>query len=296
MAWAGSKPTFVRYLLTHIFIHQTTQYNIPMNAHTNLKPFDRTQFNYSSLTIRLAHRTDALAIETLRKTAYERSKRINIQDLSLLNWDASHEKHPILVIENEAGELVSTMRGIWVESPEALMKFGNFIPPASWSYPLVILKAGCTKWEYRGLSLNTLLKKELIHHLVGSQATSVVNEINRGSRRIDQMEAMGFDPFVDATLKGSFEDTDPMCFRTPLAIGMLQNAHYSTFVNSGDAVMTKAFVDFKRLPDDTARFSTFYKKQATARLFKQAIQVSLRGTQPQFPFPVNSKTQWVATA
>ena len=235
-----------------------------MNPKVIQNPSPQAPFNYDSLTIRLADRRDAPAVEELRKTAYERSRSISIRDLSILNWDRSHERHPVLVVENEQGELVSTMRGVWIETPEELQKFSNFIPPRTISYPLLLLKAGCTRFEYRGLGLNTLQKMELIKHLVGSEVTCVVNEINRGSRRIARMESMGFDRFFDVNLKRSYGSSDPMAFRSPLAVGILPRERFSHFIYAGKEELVNAFKTLHRVVGDASRFSTYFKQRELA--------------------------------
>lgn len=209
---------------------------------------------FSALKVRLATRIDAERLQSLRVNAYGQAANIELIDSRVMMWNHTDEKNLVLVVENEAGELISTMKALLIRDANTFLRETNIIPSPSMAFPVLYLKTGSTAKPYWGNGLNTILKMEFVKYLLGSPIQNLINTINQGTSRIALLESLGFH-FTEADT--SQRKNSPFKFHTPLAIGVLNCKNFNSFLRNADVRLQGALEDLLRSEEDQKRIEEY---------------------------------------
>lgn len=216
----------------------------------------KDSFDFGSLTLRCVQPSDKQRLEALRIEAFRNAKNTSLIDDTPLRWNQVEEKHLCLVVENEAGEIVSTIRAVKIEDTATFLHWSNIIAGPEIQFPLLYLKNGATAVAYRRLGLNIILKMVLIHQCLESNVQCMVNTINEGTSRIKLIESMGF-RFSKPKLRKRDVGNSPFIFRTPLTMGLLHRPDFHKFLGGGESGIDKAWQAIGKEPASLDHISAY---------------------------------------
>ena len=217
---------------------------------------ERVPLDYGKLKVRLATRDDATQVKNLRVNAYGQAINIRLIDPEVMAWNTSDDENLVFVVENEHGELISTMKALLICEPTRFLEETNIYPPLGMEFPVLYLKTGSTARPYWGNGLNALLKMEIVRYLSVSPVRNMINTINQGTSRIQMLEGLGFN-FEVANLRPRNRENSPFKFNTPLTIGTLHYSSYEYFLVKAPLALRNALGTWQRNFDDLLRIDSY---------------------------------------
>ncbi|MEM7036692.1 MAG: hypothetical protein AAF570_06910 [Bacteroidota bacterium] len=195
---------------------------------------------YSGLTIRFAESCDAAKVVDLRMRAYTATDKFAITDPAAVTWRATDEHGCVLVAETATGDFAATITGFCATDAAEFKRLTNVYPPPGTVFPVYYFTHGCTDFAFRKRGLNTLLKVLQVQALAGTRIQTVGHNINVGSRRVDEMAAMGFQYHAAVRVNAQGRGYE---HRTPLLAGIIGQAHFAEITDHLETRLKKALTE-----------------------------------------------------
>lgn len=196
---------------------------------------EKKNFDYQQLTLRRATVKDGETVKKLRLDAYAKSVTLSLIDHSVMHWTALDDQNMVLLVENENGDPVATLKGYKVWNEREFNQVSNTVCPPDLTFPLLYLSTGCTHKNYQKKGMNTLLKLFFIRFLIDSDVPQLVQTITTGTKRIKMLEKLGFE----------FRDIPPVetaiVINSQLLLGTLDREDFRKALPSATANLQSAF-------------------------------------------------------
>ena len=143
------------------------------------------------MKIRMLEREDIPALETLRLTAYQHATGTQLEDNSFLLWNELDERSCILVMENEAGKIISTMRGTVMHQKEDLENFFDIRLHREFLFPKLAVSRAATFLEYRGRHYTVVLRTVFLQACIKAEIEGIATTIQEDASRVPLFRDMG---------------------------------------------------------------------------------------------------------
>ena len=134
-----------------------------------------------------------IAVENLRREAYERAPEFQIANRNAWAWTDADVKGHVLAIWDREGNLLSTMRGIYASNrAEAEEQLECTMPLGSSWFPTIILEKAATAARTANKGLNALLRYMFIEAALQHKLGSVTGAVFEGAPRIKTLIELGY--------------------------------------------------------------------------------------------------------
>jgi len=144
------------------------------------------------MKVRIAKKEMAEAISTLRMEAYKVATNATLNDNSFLKWDAIDDESLVLYIEDDLGNPISSMRGIYVESAEEIEALFDISINGKLEFPMFLIDRLTTDIKFRRQGLSGVFRYIYIDACLKSKVKNIAFTINDGASRIPRMKKIGF--------------------------------------------------------------------------------------------------------
>lgn len=145
------------------------------------------------MKVKVANREMSHTISELRKRAYKVATNATLRDDSFLEWDEMDDKSLVLYIENDLGEVISSMRGILAKSRTDINQILDIDISDKVEYPIFLIDRLTTDISYRRKGLSGIFRYLYIEACLNVKGISNIGfTINDGASRIDRLKRIGF--------------------------------------------------------------------------------------------------------
>ena len=158
--------------------------------HRNISQFNQKR-TFQTMKIRMLERGDISALETLRLTAYQHATGTKLDDNSFLLWNELDEQSCILVMENDAGKIISTMRGTVIHQKEDLENFFDIRLHQEFLFPKLAVSRAATFLEYRGRHYTVVLRTVFLQACIRAGIEGIATTIQEDASRVPLFRDMG---------------------------------------------------------------------------------------------------------
>ena len=144
------------------------------------------------MKIRLATAKDILAVENLRKDAYQSATGSVIPDHSFLLWNEEDDHSLILVLEDESQQIIATMRGKVIHDHAELERFFDITIRSELKFPVFTMGRAATLMNYRRLGFSAVFRVLFLQACQGIQMEYVVATIQEDASRVSLLRQLGY--------------------------------------------------------------------------------------------------------
>jgi hypothetical protein len=137
---------------------------------------------------------EKLAIELLRRQAYERAAEFSILKSSAYSWDEDDNLGYVLGVWDKDRNALATMRGIVAAGrTEAEDHFECSVPLEGSYFPSLLLGRGATLVNRSSVGLNSLLRYHFFEAAIQMDLHSVLGAVFDGAPRIRLLKSLGYE-------------------------------------------------------------------------------------------------------
>lgn len=143
--------------------------------------------------VKIAYTSIAKQITALRIDAYKNGSNSTIQDFSFLNWSQQDEESIILYVENEVGEMISSMRAIYTTNIEDIEEIFDIRINVPIQTPVLLFDKLITNVQCRGTGISRIFRYLFLHYSIDSSVQHILFTVNDGVSRIPLLKKSGFE-------------------------------------------------------------------------------------------------------
>lgn len=143
--------------------------------------------------IRQATRQDRKKVENLRISEFNRSTEFTLVQPEKLLWSKTDDKNIVLLIQDDKGAALSTMRGITVQGHAAAENLLKCTVPQDVRFPVMIFTSAATLKPFRRRGFNQLLRLYLIKCAMNNNIETLISPVYQNAPRIQLMASLGYE-------------------------------------------------------------------------------------------------------
>ncbi len=144
------------------------------------------------MKIKVANEYDKVKLNNLLVNAYQTSTGMKLNDSSFLLWENTKEKGIVLCVENDKGEIISTMRGSIVTNKSELERIYDIKVNSKLNYPILLNYRGATSFEYRNKGLTKFLRILFLQFSLKNKINHIAVTMQEDASRVKLLKEMGF--------------------------------------------------------------------------------------------------------
>lgn len=142
--------------------------------------------------IKRASRADREIIEQLRISEFNRSSEFKLLKPEKLLWSSVDDASIVLVVIDDKGKAIATMRGITTHSPVDADKIVQCSVPKNSQYPIIIFTSAATLKPLRRNGFNQLLRLYFLKYALSYGIQTLVSPVYKNAPRIEFMASLGY--------------------------------------------------------------------------------------------------------
>lgn len=148
--------------------------------------------NCNRMKLKLASRKDALKISQLRKDAYRKATGSILLNDNFLNWNDDDDRSSVVYVEDLAGEAISCMRAMKVNSTEEIESLFDIKIHSRLYHPILTLDKATTLSGFRRQGLTGILRHHFLEAAIIDDVQHIVFTVNDNVSRIPFLKELGF--------------------------------------------------------------------------------------------------------
>ncbi len=142
--------------------------------------------------IKQATRHDQKKIEALRISEFSRSADFTLLKPEKLLWSQTDDDSIVLLILNEHGIALSTMRGVTAPDCAAAEKILKCSVPETVKFPVTIFTSAATLKPFRRRGFNQLLRLYFLKYARCNNIQTLISPVYKNAPRIKFMKKLGY--------------------------------------------------------------------------------------------------------